>query len=202
MANGVIAQYRDTHHRIAQMFAMGMTPGMIRQQTGISQRRLNLYWNDPTFQELIKKYSASAEEKLALANDVITEYSTSTMILMAAALNDRAQEVVAGEGDPMPTPQMLKIFESLADRFGYGKHQTIKHEHDFATALDRAIERSGKAHEVKMIDAKAEPVILPTVAPALPGPDGLNSQPCPSGPTKTEPKVPSFSGTFRRIRVA
>jgi len=50
----------------------------------------------------------------------------------------------------------------MADRVGFSKH-TIKTvlNVDFATALDRCIERSGKAQELKLIEAKVDPIGLP-----------------------------------------
>ena len=49
---------------IAKMFAVGMTPTMIRKNTGVSQRCLALLWNDPTFQELLSLYRHQAHEAL------------------------------------------------------------------------------------------------------------------------------------------
>lgn len=177
---GIIARYRETHHRIAQMFALGMTPSMIRQQTGVSQRRLTLYWSDPAFQELIRKYSGEQEEKLRIANDALTDLAVGNMLLAEQMIVDRLHESLEEDGEQIPIATLNRLFESRADRFGYGKHSTIKHEHDFAAALDRAIERSGKKIELQATEVKELP---PPKPPA--------------------PKIPaSFVGVFQRLKVA
>lgn len=203
-SSGIVLQYRETHHRIAQMFAMGMTPSMIRQQTGISNRRLVLYWNDPTFQELIAKYSADQEEKLKLAADALTDAAVGNMLLAEGMITDRLHAALDGSED-IPLATLNKLFESRADRFGYGKHTTVKHEHDFATALDRAIARSGKTAEVKQLELKAEEVVnanplLPQVG-AAEGETASQPSTAPSKPAKAAPP-PTFVGVLRRLRVA
>lgn len=201
---GIVALYRETHHRIAQMFAMGMTPSMIRQQTGISQRRLLLYWNDPTFQDLIAKYSAQQEEKLKLAADALTDAAVGNMLLAEGMITDRLHAALEDGAEPIPLATLNKLFESRADRFGYGKHATIKHEHDFATALDRAIERSGKKDVVKQLELRAEEAAPPTNALPLPGPVEACPLVVPAGPTKpvkTSPP-PTFTGVLRRLKIA
>ena len=151
----VIERFRDNHHAVAKMFASGMTPSMIRQRTGISTRRLTLLWNDPSFQELIAVYSQRIEEKWNANVDTYLDLGMSNMILSEALIAERIDDSMDPGAEPIPLPMLDRISQGRADRFGYSKHSTIEHKHDFASVLDRAIERSGKAKEVKLIEGAA-----------------------------------------------
>ena len=134
----VIQRFRESHHAVAEMFAIGMTPSMIRQKTGYSTRRLTLLWSDPTFQELIAIKSKRREEIVAEATDTFVTLWTGAMIKAARQLNDKLDEA-DDSGELLPTRELISVISDAADRFGYSKHSTVRVEHDFAAALDRAI---------------------------------------------------------------
>lgn len=192
-----ISRFRESHHRIAQYFALGMTASMIRRQTGISIRRLTIMWNSPAFQDLIKHYSAETEEKIAVAQDAFADLAISNMLRAETMIADKLADAEEGEAD-VPFAILNKIVEGRADRFGYGKNSTVKVEHDFATQLDRAIARSGKAKEVKVIEGEASSI------PALPSTAEPAKTP-PTVPLAPQPKRPSFAqvlGDVKRRKVA
>ena len=195
-----VIQYRDSHHRIAQMFAMGCTPSMIRRQTGISIRRLSLLSADPTFNELIAGYTQRAEAKLELAQDAFMDTAISNMLraeLQIADHLDQSEET----GELMPVNILDKISQGRADRFGYSKHSTMRVEHDFATALDKAIARSGKGEAMREIEGKATEVAIPAQPSLLPPTRGEGPDMC----GETPRQVPrSFQGVLeiKRRKIA
>lgn len=160
-----VQRYRDSHHRIAEMFAMGLTPSMIRRQTGISIRRLSLYLADPTFQELIASKTAKVAAKIDDAIDAYADSAIANMLRAEQQITDHLDQAEEA-GELLPVNILDKISQGRADRFGYSKHSVVKHEHDFAAALDRAIARSGKGEAIKTIEGVVAQPSLP-VAPAL-----------------------------------
>lgn len=199
----IVQRYRQSHHAVAQMFAMGCTAGFIRQHTGRSQRSLTLLWNDPAFQELIAQYRLRTEEKLTVAQDTFTDLAVSNMLRSEQMISDQLDKAEEEERE-ISLLTLDRIAQGRADRFGYGKHQTVQHNHDFAALLDRAIDRSGKRAEV--IDVEAAP-IPPQESQSLlrlGAPVAQTSGPALSAP---QPKSkPSFVGVLskdlRRRRVA
>ncbi len=182
----LIEQFRAQHHAIARMFAAGMTKSMIHQRTGISFRRLTLYEADPSFQELIMQ---KAQESETFADvDAWHDSAMSNMILAEAQIAEhleRAEE----HGELLPVGILDRISQGRADRFGYSKHSNVTVRHDFAAELDRAIERSGKAGELKLIEGRVEHPFTPVPQEA----------PKASPPPLTPPSEPrSFATVLRR----
>lgn len=149
----LMEQYRESHHAIAMMFAADMTPSMIRQKTGRSLRRLNLLYNDPSFQELISVYRKRMVEKWDAAMDAYTDLGVSNMLRSESLIGDRLND---DNADEIPLLTLSKISEGRADRFGYSKHSIHHHDHSFADLLDRAISRS---NGVKQIEGQAVEVV-------------------------------------------
>jgi hypothetical protein len=139
------------------MFAVGMTVQEIVRRTGFTPRRLNILLNDPTFMELIEHYRRPHVEKLK--EEIADAYTN-----MGTAFNGYLRHVIQyledhDEADEtVPLNHSMKVVSDLGDRIGFSKH-TIKTNLnvDFATALDRAIERSGKRPELKVIEGRVEP---------------------------------------------
>ena len=152
----VIESFRFAHHNIAMMFAVGMTVQEIVRRTGFTPRRLNILLNDPTFMELIEHYRRPHVEKLK--EEIADAYTN-----MGTAFNGYLRHVIQyledhDEADEtVPLVHAMKVVSDLGDRIGFSKH-TIKTNLnvDFATALDRAIERSGKRPELKVIEGRVE----------------------------------------------
>src|SRR5262245_10086038 len=129
---GLVRQYRESHHRIAEMIAMGCTDSMIRQTLGVSFRRLQLLQQDPTFQELIASKSAHHEAENRKAIDIVNETMRDFIRLGAQDLMDTMSahiEAAEGEEARLKPMQVLKLTTEMMDRFGYGKNSTLKVEH-------------------------------------------------------------------------
>jgi hypothetical protein len=150
------------------MFAVGMTREEVVRRTGFTPRRLNILLNDPTFLELIEHYRKPYVDKLK--GELADAYAD-----MGTAFNGYLRHVIQtlenhDEADEtVPLPHALKVVSDLGDRIGYSKH-TIKTNLNvsFAMALDRAIERSGKRPELKVIESRSVP--MPVFAEQSPGP--------------------------------
>lgn len=144
---GVVRRFRDTHHRIARLFASGLRIGEVVERSGYSYPRVKTLADDPAFQELIAKYREKVDEAFVQNADAFYEVATSNMLKAEVQLAehlDRAEE----EGELLPAKTLIAISRDAADRFGYGKRQTnLNVNADFASLLERAILRSGKTIE-------------------------------------------------------
>lgn len=142
-AKDLIARFRESHHTVARMFAAGMTPEAIRRQTGHTARRLALMTYDPSFQELVAYYRNKFNAKFEAE---VEDYATLAIGNMMAAEIQLSDKLAAAEesGEFLPTRELLAITSDRADRFGYSKHTVVRHEHDFAALMDKAIARSRK----------------------------------------------------------
>lgn len=151
-------RFRESHHAIARWFAQGLTISKVADNTGYSRRRLHILLADPTFQELVASYHADLDAEVRKDLDIYRDLSTKNMIRAELVVQDHLDD----EENPPSLTMANKISQDRADRLGYGKNSTIKHEHTFADALDRAIERSARAkvinHIPKQIEAQPDPV--------------------------------------------
>lgn len=141
----VFVRFRESHHAIARWFAQGCTVSKVCDLTGYSRRRLHLLLSDPTFQELVVNYHNELDDEVRKDLDVYRDLSTKNMIRAELIVQDKLDD----EEEPMSAALANKISQDRADRLGYGKNSTVKHEHTFADALDRAIERSNKARVIE-----------------------------------------------------
>src|SRR5215472_15544802 len=98
----IIDRFRFTHHTVAMMFAAGMTTQEIARRTGYTSRRLNLLWNDPTFQELIEHYKRPHVKKL---EQHIADHHEEMESIMAGTLRQVKEHL--DESDE--TGELLKI---------------------------------------------------------------------------------------------
>jgi hypothetical protein len=175
----IIERFRFAHHNVAMMFAAGLTIQEVQKRTGFTPRRLSLLLDDPTFCELIEHYRKPHVENL---NNAIGEASEMMAFAHSASLRqicDRLEDADEEGSDPIPLPHLIKIHGEMADRTGFSKHSTKTVLNiDFATALDRAIERSGKAQELRVIES---PLELPR--PSIPS------------RASSRPKVPQYRRT-------
>ena len=187
-------RFREDHHAVARMIAIGMTDNMIRQRTGRSLRRLALLKADPSFNELIAIYSQRVEEKWDASVDTYLDLGMANMIRAESQIAEHLDKS-EDTGELLPVGVLDRISQGRADRFGYSKHTVLHHNHDFASALDRAIARSGKA-EPKQIEAQATSEALNQ--PALPAPPERVGAP-PQSPARS---LSSVLSPIKRRRVA
>ena len=188
----LIERYREHHHAIASMMAAGMTDAMIRRQTGVSFYRLSSYRSDPTFNELIAQKAEKIAEKFDQNIDAYLDLGMGNMIRSEALIAERLNE-----DEPIPLLTLDRISQGRADRFGYSKHSTMRVEHDFASMLDKAIARSGKAPEIKQIEAQAEAPMTPSQQSLLPPPPERAK-----APHRPQPPARSFASVLKKRKIA
>ncbi len=97
--------------------------------------------------------------------DAFYEVATSNMLKAEVMLADKL-EAAEEEGTHLPTRDLIAISRDAADRFGYGKRQTnLNVNADFASLLEKAIQRSGKTIEGSITPGSQSP--QRTIAPPL-----------------------------------
>lgn len=197
---GIIRQYRESHHRIAELIALGWELWKIRRELGISQRRLTLLMSDPAFQELVAYKSQKIQEKIDKEMDLYATTAVANMLQSELAVADAIEEHFDPDGQKISVSMLNKLSQDRADRFGYSKHQTMKVEHDFASSLDRAIARSGMKQieaqpviEAEVVEEKAQaPLTLPVARPEPAEEPEVRF-------TKPLPRAPSFVKPIRKL---
>lgn len=199
-AGVALDRYRERHHAVARLIAIGATHDHIRRVTGITYKRISLLIADPSFAELVDHYSADVEKKWNTNLDQYLDLGMSNMIRTEAMIQDKLDE--ADEKDEaIPLLTLNRLSQDRADRFGYHKTSQVEHKHDFAALLDKAIERSGKAKDIKIIEATAVEVIASQAPPRV---AVTSSEPGPRFKPSPPPARPSFAAilTTKRRRVA
>jgi len=178
----LVQQFRESHHRIAQMLAMGCTPSFIRQHTGVSHRRLTLLQADPTFNELIVHYEQKTKEIFEETQQTYADLMSSNMLSGERHVRDHFEQA-EDNGELIPILTANRISQDRADRLGFGKNSTVQVKHDFASLLDRAIARSTKVIEhdpAPGLDSRGNGTAVleapPRVAPVPLGDGGIGSQ--------------------------
>lgn len=139
-----VQKFRDSHHRIAMLFAEGLRMREVKEITGYSYPRLSVLHSDPAFQDLIASYRPEAQARAREALDEYRALAVGNMVegeLMIEEVLARARE----ENELPSIRELVAITSDRADRFGYGKHQTSTNVNvDIATRLDAAIARTEK----------------------------------------------------------
>lgn len=152
-----LMRLRDSHHRLAQVLAVGATPGEAGAQTGYSQSRISILLADKSFQDLVEVYRRDSAALRAEYADM----ATANMIRGERIIED-ALEQLADSSEPVSLADLrpvLDIVSDRADRFGYPKKATnVNINVDFAGKLEAARRRSGLT-----IDVTPERVKEPTV---------------------------------------
>lgn len=148
-----VKKFRDSHHRLARLFASGLRPGEVAELGGYSLVRVSTLYGDPAFKELIASYRNSVDVSWRESVDEYYEVINSNRTLAARLINDKLSEA---EPEDLPLNQLVAIHADAADRTGYPKRTVaVNVNTDFASLLDRAIKRSGqvaKPPELKVIE--------------------------------------------------
>lgn len=161
-----VKRLRDTHHMLARCLAAGMTQTAAAERTGFSINRVSILCQDPAFQNLIATYRSQVDQSFVKEVDTFFSLATANMLKAERMLAEKLEEAEE-TGDALPTRELIAISRDAADRFGYGKKQTnVNVNVDFAAQLEKAIARSGKADQMKVVGGSSLP------QPSVPGPIG------------------------------
>ena len=176
-----IKRFRDSHHRMARLFASGLRVREVAELTGYSVSRVSIFHNSPAFQELIAQKreieDEIARDEISIYNQMILSNGLKAERKLADKLDDD------DESEELSVRELISISRDAADRVGLSK-RTVQTNFDvnFADLLDRAIKRSEMplSGDLKLVESSS--------APAAPEPDrGPTSSPSarstlPSGP--------------------
>ena len=136
-----IQKFRDSHHRMARLFASGLRVGEVAELTGYSVSRVSLFHSSPAFQDLIAEKRKVEDE---IARDQITQYNQlilSNGMKAERKLADKLDD--DDDNEEMSVRELISIARDAADRVGLSKRSVQTNVNmDFAQLLDRAIARS------------------------------------------------------------
>lgn len=150
ITNSPIKTIRDSHHMVARLFAMGLTPGQVAAETGYSPGRITTLQVDPSVQELIAHYRNLETEAFLNQRDEYYETVASNRKISALLINDKLNSV---EPNDISFRELVLIHSDAADRTGYPKRTVALNVNaDFASLLDKAIART---QQTKMIELSA-----------------------------------------------
>lgn len=165
----VVQRFRDSHHMVARLSALGLRADTVAERCGFSRSRVLTLWADPAFKELIAHYRKLVTEDYKEAVEDFISLATINMMKAERMLADKLDEADS-LGETLSTRELVTIVSDRADRVGFGKKQTnINVNVDFAAKLTKAIERASKARtlDLKPVDAgAATPSSLPSLATA------------------------------------
>lgn len=136
-----IQRFRDSHHRMARLFASGLRVRDVAELTGYSVSRVSVFHSSPAFQSLIEEKRKVEDE---IAKDQITAYNQLILnngLKAERKLADKLDD--DDEVEELSVRELLSIARDAADRVGLSK-RTVQTNVDinFAEMLDRAIKRS------------------------------------------------------------
>jgi DNA-binding MarR family transcriptional regulator len=143
------AQFRQSHHMLATMLAMGWTYNMISRQTGRSHRSISLLEASPAFAELVAQKVKALERQMEkyLEEAVNDEMAYSrlmrrNMMLAEQMLADKL-EAANESGELLSVRELNTVTSDRSDRTGFSKHSTQEVKIGFSGELEKAIKRSG-----------------------------------------------------------
>lgn len=165
-----IQKFRDSHHRMARLFASGLRVGEVAELTGYSVSRVSLFHSSPAFQDLIAEKRKVEDE---IARDQITQYNQlilSNGMKAERKLADKLDD--DDDSEEMSVRELISIARDAADRVGLSKRSIQTNVNmDFAQLLDRAIARSDQVQG--LVPRSGELKLVPSPDPVKPPARGL-----------------------------
>jgi hypothetical protein len=149
-----IQRFRDSHHKMARLFASGLRVSEVAELTGYSVSRVSLFHSSPAFQDLIAEKRKIEDE---ISRDQITQYNAlilSNGLKAERKLADKLDD--DDDSEEMSVRELISIARDAADRVGLSKRSIQTNVSiDFAQMLDRAIKRSEmpRSGDLKLVEA-------------------------------------------------
>jgi site-specific recombinase XerD len=145
-ASNPVKRFRDSHHKMARLFASGLRVSEVAELTGYSISRVSVFHNNPAFQALIAEKRGIedqiARDAISAYNQLILENGLKAERKLADKLDDD------DESEELSVRELVSIARDAADRVGLSKRSIQTNiSLDFASLLDRAIARSSKVIE-------------------------------------------------------
>jgi hypothetical protein len=149
-------RFRDSHHRMAQLFACGLGTSEVAQIMGYSISRVSVLRHTPAFEDLVDQKRGVDEgvlrDSMQVYNQMILENGIKAERKLADKLDDD------DETEELSVRELISISRDAADRVGLSKRAIQTNVSvDFASLLDRAIARSRevlpRSGDLKLISA-------------------------------------------------
>ncbi len=204
---GAVRRFRDPHHQVARLFASGLRLREVADRCGYSYQRIHVLHSDPAFQQLIAKYREKVDASFVANADEFYDLATANMRKAETMIAERLEKAEEEDID-LPLKTLIDISGDRMDRFGYGKRQTnLNVNADFASLLEKAIQRSGKTIEANAIPGNSLP---PPKAPLLSSSSeelSIEAEPAPvpqspERPSRLPAQGPQSADVIRRRAIA
>lgn len=158
-----VATLRDSHHRVARLFAMGLRKHQVHEKSGYSLGRLGALQVDPSFQNLVAEYRNMVDESWKKEVDEFYDLAVKNKLTAERMIADQLEAADADEATPIPLKTLVAIVADRADRTGHGKKLTnVNVNIDLGSRLERARVRASQ-----VIDGQVLPPQPPARAPRL-----------------------------------
>lgn len=167
----VVLKLRDSHHRIAMLFAAGLRTNEVASETGYSLAYISNLRGDPAMCDLIAFYHENSVEPEYLQR--INSFQGKLHRLREMAVDQLIEhaEEAQESGEKLRVRELLSLVADSADRTGFGKHQVHEVQHTFAAQLDKALAASGKVIELRASPPAVEGSREVKTVEALPAPE-------------------------------
>lgn len=170
-AGKVVLKLRDSHHRIAMLFASGLRTSEVALESGYSLSYICNLRGDPAMCDLIAYYHDHKVEPEYLRD--ITSFQGKLRRMREMATDQAIEHLVESteSGEKLRLRELLSMIGESADRTGFGKHQIHEVKHTFAAQLDKAIAQSSSVIELRAASGGRETTVealpAPTAAPEI-----------------------------------
>jgi hypothetical protein len=171
---GVVKTFRNHHHRIARLAAMGLRTRELLVEAGISNTRWDQLKGDPAFQELVSQYRSKVDEGFVDSASELYSTVAANTINAELLIAERLEEAMDG-GESIPLKTLALISRDGADRVGLPKMKIAQNTNvnlDFAAMLEAAAKRSGRSNVIDAVPTRAvsgsqgaPPPLLPAIQP-------------------------------------
>ena len=105
VGTSVVKRFRDPHHRVARLFALGLRIQEVADRSGYSYNRVFTLSQDPAFQQLIAKYREKVDASFVANADEFYDLATSNMRKAETMIAERLEKAEEEEIDlPLKTP--------------------------------------------------------------------------------------------------
>jgi len=143
-----VKKFRDTHHMMARMFAMGMRPGEVAERMGYCLSRISVLHGSPAFQAIIGHYREEVDEVWKAGQDEYFTLVRKRMVRAERLLNEQLESAEENE-EQIPLRTLLALTSDGADRAGYPKRTVATNVNiSMAAQLEKARKRSDKVIDV------------------------------------------------------
>lgn len=176
---GVVKTFRDHHHRIARLVAMGLRAHEVCSQCGIARTRYLQLKGDPAFNELVAQYREKVDAGFADAASELFERVSANTLNAEILVSEKLEKALEGE-EEIPLKTLLAISRDGADRVGLPKQKVNSNTNvnlDFAAMLEAAAKRSGRSNVIDAVPTRAVSGPRDAHPPSLPL---ANSKPAPA----------------------